>query len=297
MNLVIISICLGFCLTALGYIMFSRKDTTREFYLSKSVNLDDKVKSTMTFMGGDILAFVPDSILENKRKDEKLKLLLTTSGNPWNVTMIEFFLLQLLMAFVGFILGIAFFIFRFEDFGLMMCTVILFVAVTFGYMYPRIYYNSASKARETEFRIKLPEAIDYLVMALSGSGSSLPMAFEKTILYMEDNVIKEEFTNVISALNSGKSMVQALDEFAERAPTEGIKAFVRSLNNANNLSVPVTEILTQMSSSSRKDLFTLIEQKLIILPVKIMAVIMPMAFISILLIALAPMITVLIGSF
>jgi pilus assembly protein TadC len=128
-------------------------------------------------------------------------------------------------------------------------------------------------------------------MILSGGGYSLPVAFEMSLDYLPTGVVKEEFTKIVSDLHTGQTMEMALNSFAERVPSEGIKSFVKALNNANKLSVSVVDILRARAFASRKDLETEIEKRVTGLPVKVMLILSPSSAAAIIIIAISPSIS------
>jgi pilus assembly protein TadC len=119
------------------------------------------------------------------------------------------------------------------------------------------------------------------------------MALEKTILYLPDSIVKEEFQQIIDALNSGQSMSQALDDFAEKVPTKTSQSFIKAINNAQANNTRLEDILRRQSIFVRQELYTATEEKLATLPTKMMLAIVPAALTGILIVSVSPMITVL----
>ena len=88
-------------------------------------------------------------------------------------------------------------------------------------------------------------------------------------------------------------MEAALNDFEKRVPTEGIRAFVKALNNANKLSVSMIDILENRARASRAEREAEIEMRIQKLPTKVMAILMPASLISIMAVALAPAVALL----
>lgn len=258
---------------------------------SDDSEMDATIRKVLNLIGGDV-AYLGNTQIKRMSKDGEIEKLLVSSGNPWNINVQEFVILRFVIAIMGFVFGIALgIVFGIVTgfFFLSPAPAILFAFL--GWLYPKNAYEGRKKQREMEFKAKLPEAIDYLIMILSGGGYSLPVAFEMSLDYLPIGVVKEEFTKIVSDLHTGQTMEMALNSFAERVPSEGIKSFVKALNNANKLSVSVVEILKARAFASRKELETEIEKRVTGLPVKVMLVLSPASAASIIIIAISPSIS------
>lgn len=288
MAIFIVSMLLALFIVLFVYVLITPSVKSETFLLNKNSELDDNLQKALNLLGGDISALIPNNLKKKKRKNRKLAKLFVTSGNPWNLNVNEFFVVQVFLGMGAAILAsiLAYLIGSFM--GYSFSGLLGFVLIILGYQYPVIYYKSVSADRIKAFKKELPEAIDYLIIAMSGGTFALPVAIEKTIKYLPQGVMKDEFIRIIDSMNSGKSLTTALDEFAERAPTEGIEAFVNSLNNANRLSAPVSEILKNRSEASRKEFNAEIDKKIATLSTKVLMVFGPMAYVSILIVVLAP---------
>lgn len=278
------------------FLMILSPKKTSSFELSDSSQLDPTLARLVILFGGDVSSFFPESVIR-KGENEHLKRLIESSSNPWNVTIHEFVIIRLALATAGAISGLIFSLFLLflgESFGVpvvmagLLTPVIIVLGGLLGFKYPESTYETEKKRRDKEFKMNLPEAIDYLIMILSGGGYSLPVAFEMSLDYLPQGVVHEEFSRIVSDLHTGKTMENALNDFAERVPSEGIRAFSKALNNANKLSVSVVEILKARAEASRKELELEIEKRLSTLPVKVMLVLSPSSALSIMLVALAP---------
>lgn len=295
MNLIFATLGIVALITFVFLMILSPKKTT-SFELSDSSQLDPTLAKLVTLLGGDVSSFFPESVIK-KNENEHLKRLIEASSNPWNITIHEFVIIRLVLATVGAISGLILgllLILTGESLGVpiimagFLTPVLIMLGGLLGFKYPESTYETEQKRRDKEFKMNLPEAIDYLIMILSGGGYSLPVAFEMSLDYLPEGVVHEEFTRIVSDLHAGKTMETALNDFAERVPSEGIRAFSKALNNANKLSVSVVEILKARAEASRKELELEIEKRLSTLPVKVMLVLSPSSALSIMLVALAP---------
>lgn len=177
-------------------------------------------------------------------------------------------------------------------FGLLVATLIFFLM----FIYVDNTHTAIADSREKEFLVELPEAIDYLVMAISGGGYTLSSAFAEVIHYMKPSVVKDEFILIVNDLKAGKTLAAALDSFAYRAPSESVNSFSKALSNANTLSVSTVDILRARSKASRLDLNNEINKKIIVLPNKVNMWLSPSALLSLMMVVGAPAIFKLIAA-
>ena len=256
--------------------------------LGTNTNLDPSVEKLMKMFGGDITSLVGTERLIQQVKKTKTEELFRKSGNPWKLQIIEFIVLQYVLGCLGVFVGLLFGALL-SFIGLSQLGFLLIILLPIlGFRYPSSTYHSIAKNKENQYKGQLPEAIDYLILALSGGGYSLPTAFEKVLDFMPNNLIRKEFEQIVNELRSGVTMEQALLNFSDRAPTDGIKAFAKALNNANRLSVSMIDILKARSIESRRDLENEIDQRIATLDSRVTMVFSPVTAVSLGIVVIAP---------
>lgn len=256
--------------------------------LGTNTNLDPSVEKLMKMFGGDITSLVGTERLIQQAKKTKTEELFRKSGNPWKLQIIEFIVLQYVLGCLGIFVGLLFGALL-SFIGLSQLGFLLIILLPIlGFRYPSSTYHSIAKNKENQYKGQLPEAIDYLILALSGGGYSLPTAFEKVLDFMPNNLIRKEFEQIVNELRSGVTMEQALLNFSDRAPTDGIKAFAKALNNANRLSVSMIDILKARSIESRRDLENEIDQRIATLDSRVTMVFSPVTAVSLGIVVIAP---------
>lgn len=256
--------------------------------LGTNTNLDPSVEKLMKMFGGDITSLVGTERLIQQSKKTKTEELFRKSGNPWKLQIIEFIVLQYVLGCLGVFVGLLFGALL-SFIGLSQLGFLLIILLPIlGFRYPSSTYHSIAKNKENQYKGQLPEAIDYLILALSGGGYSLPTAFEKVLDFMPNNLIRKEFEQIVNELRSGVTMEQALLNFSDRAPTDGIKAFAKALNNANRLSVSMIDILKARSIESRRDLENEIDQRIATLDSRVTMVFSPVTAVSLGIVVIAP---------
>lgn len=298
MIIYIVSFFLSILIVGFVYLLITPNTSTETFFLNKNTKIDPTMKRAINFMGGDIAALIPRSIKKRNRRNKKLERLFITSGNPWNLTQEEFLVTRIFLGLGGLVLSVlACVLVIYQLLGTFLSIAIVLFLTIGGFFYPKYLYKSESDDRMQDFKRELPEAIDYLLIAMSGGTYSLPSAMEKIIKYLPEGVIKGEFTHIIDDLNSGLTLEYALNSFAKRAPTEGIEAFVNSLNNASKLNAPIGEILKNRAEASRKELNAEIDKKIASLSTKVLVAFGPPSYLSILIVVIAPTASTLMEAF
>ena len=261
---------------------------SNKILLSQNNNLDPAMAKLLKMFGGDAVALFPQSTVSSQVKSTKIEKLFQESNNPWKITKQEFFILRVILFGIGCLISFVIFGALITNGNVFLGIILSPLAPLILYNYPVTYYKSEADSRNMKFKSQLPEAIDYLILSLSGGGYSLPIAFEQATEYLQEGIIKDEFIQIISDLRTGKTMEASLESFAERAPTEGIKAFTKALINANKLSVSMTDILRARADASRKELENEIEKRVVTLPTRVTMVLSPACAIAICLVAIAP---------
>lgn len=289
MNVLLLTISIvALILLIAAMIMLPSKAASSKIILSQDSDIDESMKKILRMFGGDILNNTPSGILKSNIQGEKMEKLFKDSGNPWKVTMQEFYLIRVIYAFIGVLAAVVVCgLLALMGYGPIFYVATLIFPVI-GYIYPKSAYQSVANYRNTRFKVELPEAIDYLTMALSGGGYALSGAIEEAAKYISPGIIKDEFDIMVSDLNAGKTIEATLTAFADRAPTDGIRSFTRALINANRLSVSMIDILKIRARESRRDLENEIEQRVTKLPTRVSLVLSPTSSIAIMGVAMAP---------
>ena len=127
-------------------------------------------------------------------------------------------------------------------------------------MIPFIKHTGLAKSRDIEFRRQLPEALDLITISLSG-GLTFAQAVREVIPTMKPGILKGEFINMVKIMDAGGTLREALDEFAARAPNDGILTFVRSVQSATEVNASLSEILESRAKASRQEFFALVHEK------------------------------------
>ncbi|GAB4200398.1 MAG: type II secretion system F family protein [Sandaracinaceae bacterium] len=179
------------------------------------------------------IAYFP--LVEQRRQIDEL---LKHSGDWLGLTANEFFALSVL-GFVGMGgLGLAMLNFG----GMPPILFIVFGAI--GAAMPYFQLTGERDRRFKEVNRGLPPAIDLASLCM-GAGLDFPGSIKQIVEKSpnkEDSLV-QEFERVLQELDLGKTRRQALENFADRAPTEAVRDFVGAVVQAEEKGNPLGEVL------------------------------------------------------
>lgn len=272
----------------LAYILLVPKNSNILNVDNDEESSDNKAVKLMTIISNELYSSLPAGMARDKRKNKNAKIesLIVRSGNPWGLKADEFIVFQYASAFIGFLLSWLVWLGTKSFIGLPWWITVLGITI-FAFYIPRIKYQEEAKRRDIEFKRQLPEALDLMVISLSG-GVTFQQSVREVIPNMQEGVLKEEFENIVKALDSGRTLNEALENFATRAPNESILTFIRSVQSATEINSPLGEILESRAEASRQEFFAMIHEKTAQLESKIWMVLSPTLLPAVLIIAVAP---------
>lgn len=190
----------------------------------------------------------PQSLVNITYKKDAVEELLAKSGNPWRIAAHELPILQLLGAAVGAtgfaVLSLSH-VFPFPLVGVLLAGAIL------GYMLPKLLLSSRWSARRKEMNRTLPEALDLLNINMN-SGQTFANALDATVKLLPPGVTRDELTRVSAELQAGRTLATALAGLLRRTPTDGVDAFTRALNQAQQTGTDLARTLNVQAEEARK---------------------------------------------
>lgn len=293
MDPLIIALLLSIVVGLIFYLVLIPKNTT-SFHPNDTEQ--NKRLKILAALGEEFNSALPKGVgpMGKQQDYPKIRSLLRRSGNPWKLTPQEFVFTQWIAALIGFVVSWPVWlllrtVINIPAFIIVSLTTILF------YFYPKSFYNDKAKKRDLEFKRQLPEALDLMIISLS-AGTTFQQALRDSIPNMKDGILKSEFKQVENSIKAGKTLGESLDEFGERAPNESITTFVKAVQEATKLDVPIIEILKARSEASRQEFFALIHNKTAQLNSKMMLALTPTLVPAVLIIAVMPSIISLLSS-
>lgn len=164
--------------------------------------------------------------------------LLKHAGDWMGMTANEFISLSCISAFFG------------TAVGLIVLTIsesppIFFVIFTaIGGMIPYFQVTGERDRRFKEVNRALPGSIDLASLCM-GAGLDFPGAIRQIVEKAgnKNDSLVEEFERLLQELELGRTRRQALENFADRAPTEAVRDFVGAVVQAEEKGNPLAEVL------------------------------------------------------
>lgn len=251
---------------------------------------DNKMLKGASVLGNEVFSMLPAGLVKVKTRagTKRIDKLLQMSANPWNLKSADFVFFQIIFSLLfavggtaaglGLQYGIGFFL---------PWWVFSVVGALLGWIHPSSTYKSAAKKRDLEFKRQLPEALDLMIISLTGS-STFVNAMRESIPNMQPGVLRDEFRNIIKSVDAGAPLNTALQAFADRAPNDSITTFIKAVQEATELNVPIIDTLESRAEASRREFFALIQDKTATLSSKMMGILTPTLIPALLICTLAP---------
>lgn len=293
-----IALSIGLSISIIGLVLVlkSPKTNSAQFYLSNTEKLDPMIVKFVNMLGGDMLSMIPQSTQKRSISNKEIDELFQKSGNPWNVTKLDFFALRVAYGLLGLLVGAGFSLLA--SVGLTFGIVMTLLMGYLGWNRPVSVYKGVAKNREKDFLKNFPELLDYLTMIMGNTSYTYTLgnALEIALQYIPDSAVKVEFTRVVDSINTGMPTEQALQALANRLPTPALQSFVNAVNNANKLNSPMNDLMEKRAKKSREDILNETELIIQALPSKTMLTVGPASILSMIAILMIPVVVALLSS-
>lgn len=153
-----------------------------------------------------------------------------------------------------------------------------------GFFVPDLILRRRSESRTEQIRRALPDSIDLLTVSVE-SGLAFDAALSQ-VAHNTEGPLAQEFTRVLKEVQIGSSRSAALQALAARTEVAELRIFLNSMVQAEQLGLPIADVLRVQASEIRVKRSQMIEEQAMKLPVKlvfpVMFCIMPALFIVIL---------------
>lgn len=173
---------------------------------------------------------------------------LTLAGNPGNLNAGDFVGLKGVLLVL--VLGMSLLVGWLTKMQPSITNLALLGALTIGaFLLPDIWISRRIKDRQMVLLLSLPDALDMMVIAIE-AGLSFDGAVQE-IVDKWKNELSRELARVLRDIAMGKARRQALNELSERTGVPDISSLVTALNQAEELGVSISRILTIQSNELR----------------------------------------------
>lgn len=208
---------------------------------------------------------------------------ITLSGDFWGLLPEECVALTLLSAGAGLACGAAY------AAVLSRGALYVLLGAALGAMLPYLQLSGLEEQRRKQVQNGLPYVIDLLALALS-AGLDFPAALRQVVDKSSNgsDPLIEEIQLILQELQVGKTRKQALEQFAERVPSESVREFVGAVVQAEERGNPLGQVLEIQAEASRQRRSTRAEEAASKASVKMLGP-MVLVFAAILLLIVCPM--------
>jgi Flp pilus assembly protein TadB len=191
------------------------------------------------------------------------------SGNPWAITLPQYYALVAIAAlaggtalaalavFLGGVVGLAY-----GSFGMVPVAGLAAFAIgaLAGSRYPLSHMRSIVNGKHRQVMLHLHEALDMFSMATS-TGASIPQAMDMTREYLLEGALRDEVGRVCDDVANGVPFATAASGMHTRVPTKRVLTFVRMLRDANADGKDRTDRLRREAAEIREDQQRLMEKR------------------------------------
>ena len=160
---------------------------------------------------------------------------------------------------------------------------------------PRIWLANSAKERKQTIEHELPDALDLITVCVE-AGISFDSALGK-IVEKTEGPLSDEFKKTIGEMRLGSSKKQALSAMGGRCDVSELTSFLAAVMQADELGVPITNVLRVQSVQMREKRKQKAQEKAMKAPVKILFPLLFFIFPSIFVVILGPSVIRLIDIF
>lgn len=181
-----------------------------------------------------------------RRNIAMLEQLLLHAGSPGELTALDFFGLQLLLA--GTLGGIVLLIWlSLAPFSIALRNGLL--AALLGFLGPLLWLYNQAEHRKREIARALPDALDMLTIGVEAG-----LGFESALLRVSeqwDNALTREFRRAVTEMRLGTPRDVAMQRVAERTGVQALITFVAIFIQSTQLGVSVAHVLHSQAAQLR----------------------------------------------
>ncbi len=182
------------------------------------------------------------------------------------MTLQEFTFIKSMLILVFFVIGIALFLLLPINFLLRLVVLLLMMNIP---LYGTSYFlTSRVKSRKEAILRELPDTMDVLMVSVE-AGLGLDAAIVRQYA-KNKSVVLTELNGAIREVQMGVPRRTALKEMADRCDVKELTAFVTALLQADQLGVPIKNVLDVQSERLRVERKQMIQAKAAKAPIKIM---------------------------
>lgn len=129
-----------------------------------------------------------------------------------------------------------------------------------GFMLPDKLVNDIKKARWRQILRTMPGAVDVLSLSVE-AGLDFQVAMQRFVERGTPGALRDEFSTILNDMRLGKTRAEAIRDFGRRVTVPEVGSFVSVLVQADQLGVPIGEVLRSQAAVMRTQRFQRAEQE------------------------------------
>lgn len=129
-----------------------------------------------------------------------------------------------------------------------------------GLMLPDKLINDIKKARWKHILRTMPGAVDVLSLSVE-AGLDFQVAMQRYVERGTPGALRDEFSTILNDMRLGKTRAEAIRDFGRRVSLQEVGSFVSVLVQADQLGVPIGEVLRSQAAVMRVQRFQRAEQE------------------------------------
>lgn len=240
-------------------------DGTRE---AAEEQAENKAPSVIRRVAKLLLGFVKRFFrrrLTDSRED-RIELKLLKAGRPFNMTPVDFRLVQIALMVIGPILAGAY--------GLLLglggggITLLAAAGIALALTAPNFYLRHKATLRYKAALKELPDVLDLLTVSLE-AGLGFDAAIGKLVM-KKDGVVAAEFGRCLEEIRLGKTRREALSGIKERLDFDEIRTFINSILQAEKLGMGMVQVMRVQSLEVREQRRQRAEEAAMKAPIKML---------------------------
>ena len=133
-------------------------------------------------------------------------------------------------------------------------------AMALGFLLPDKLVADLKKRRFRQILRTLPGAVDVLSLSVE-AGLDFQVAMQRFVERGTPGALRDELSTILNDMRLGKTRAEALKDFGRRVDIQEVASFVSVLVQADQLGVPIGEVLRSQASVMRVQRFQRAEQE------------------------------------
>lgn len=219
-------------------------------------------------------------------KEARIEVKLLQAGRPFNMTAVDYRLLQIsLILLLPLLSGLyAFFL----KLGVGAIFIFVLSSMMVSLVLPKFYLNQKIKKRSSKALKELPDVLDLLTVSLE-AGLGFDSALSK-LVSKKHGVLSSEFQRCLEEIRLGKTRREALSGIRERLALDECRTLISSILQAEKLGIGMVQVLRIQSEGARDQRKQRAEEAAMKAPIKMLFPLILFIFPTIFIILLGPVV-------